>query len=138
LRFLIFTRGRTYSAPPDECGHRIAELLSTPSATRQRLTHNTYTGDKLGPVGMFAEALELAIKLEPLHKKIHAAIRAGDLKLAPGTSPIIAAGEAGIIGKQEAQQLQRLEELTTEICAVDDFAPDELGTKPFPPHLVRG
>ncbi|MGH8378867.1 MAG: acyl-CoA dehydrogenase [Gammaproteobacteria bacterium] len=138
LRFLIFTRGRTYSAPPDECGHRIAELLSTPSAARQRLTHNTYTGDKLGPVGMFAEALDLAIKLEPLHKKIHTAIRAGDLKLAPGASPIMAAREAGIISNQEVQQLQRLEELTTEICAVDDFAPDELGTKPFPPHPVRG
>ncbi|MGH8398298.1 MAG: acyl-CoA dehydrogenase [Gammaproteobacteria bacterium] len=138
LRFLIFTRGRTYSAPPDECGQRIAELMSTPSAARQRLTRNTYIGNKLSPVGMFAEALDLAIKLEPLHKKIHVATRGGELKLAPGTSSIAVAREAGIISDQEMQQLQRLEELTTEICAVDDFAPDELGTKPFPPHPVRG
>ncbi len=138
LRFLIFTRGRTYSAPSDACGHRIAELISTPGAARARLTRNTYVDDPQSPVGMFAEAMELSFKLDAVEKKIHAAIRAGDLKPPPGVSPITIAREVGIIGNQEAQQLQRLEELTTEICAVDDFAPDELGTKPFTPHPVRG
>ncbi len=137
LRFLIFTRGRMYSAPPDECGHRIAELMSTPSAARERLTHNTYIGDKHSPVGMFAEALTLAIKLEPVEKKIHSAIRAGELKLAPRASSVDAAYEAGLIDESEARQLRRLEELSIEICAVDDFAQDELGTKPFPPDHPR-
>ena len=139
LRFLIFTRGRMYSAPHDECGHRIAELLSNPSATRERLTRNTYTGDKHSPVGMFAEALELAIKLEPVEKKIHTAIRDGELKLAPQESQVDAARNVGIIGDLEARQLRRLEELSSEICAVDDFAQDELGTKPLPQtHPVQG
>lgn len=138
LRFLIFTRGRTYSAPPDECGHRVAELISTPSASRERLTRNTYTGDKHSAVGMFAEALALALELEPVEKKIHTAIHVGELKPAPQASPVDAARNAGIISELEARQLQRLEELTSEICAVDDFAPDELGTKPFPqPHPAQ-
>ncbi|MGA9852512.1 MAG: acyl-CoA dehydrogenase [Gammaproteobacteria bacterium] len=137
LRFLIFTRGRTYSAPSDACGHRIAELISTPCAARARLTRDTYVADAQSPVGMFAEALELSLKLEPVERKIHTAMRAGELKLDPGDSQTDAAREAGIISDQEARQLQRLEELTGDICAVDDFAPDELGTKPFPPHPVR-
>ncbi|MDE2140111.1 MAG: DUF1974 domain-containing protein, partial [Gammaproteobacteria bacterium] len=136
LRVLIFTRGRTYSAPSDACGHRVAQLISTPGGPRERLMRNTYTADRASPVGMMAEALELALKLEPVEKKIHVAVRSGELKLAPGAERIGAARAAGIISAEEGRQLQRLEELTSEICAVDDFAPDELGTKPFPPHAV--
>ena len=136
LRFLIFTRGRMYSAPPDDCGHQIAMLISTPGAARERLTRHAYVADKSSPVGLMAEALELALKLEPVEKKIHVALRAGEIRSAPGASPLEAARAAGIINDQEARQLARLEELTDEICAVDDFAPDELGTKPFPPHPV--
>jgi acyl-CoA dehydrogenase len=132
LRFLIFTRGRMYSAPHDECGHRIAELLSAPSSVRERLTHNTYTGNPHSPVGMFAEALKLAVKMEPVEKKIHTAIRAGELKLVPLESHVDTAHKAGIINDLEVQDLRRLEELSSEICAVDDFAQNELGTKPFP------
>jgi acyl-CoA dehydrogenase len=131
LRFLIFTRGRMYSAPPDDCGHRVAELISTPGAARERLTRNTYVGNKHSPVGMFAEALELAIKLEPVDKKIHAAIRGGELKLPPQASRLDAARDAGIISEPEARDLHRLETISGEICAVDDFAQDELGTKPL-------
>ena len=68
----------------------IAELLSTPSAARARLTRNTYTGDKHSPVGMFAEALELAIQLEPMEKKIHTAIRA--TRTQAGTAGITSGG----------------------------------------------
>ncbi|MGH8278017.1 MAG: acyl-CoA dehydrogenase [Gammaproteobacteria bacterium] len=136
LRFLIFTRGRRYSAPGDACVHQIAERVSTPGGPRTRLTHNVYVADKQSPVGMMQEALELAIKLEPVEKKIHVALRSGELKLVPGTRRVPAARKAGIISAAEAAELERLEELTEEICAVDDFAPDALGTKPFPPLPV--
>ena len=131
LRFLIFPRGRTYSAPSDELGHEIAELISTPSAARARLTRNTYVSDKKGPVGMLGEALELATRLEPLERRIREAEKAGKLKSGPGVSPHAAAEEAGVISQPEARDLMRLDELTREIVAVDDFASDELGTRPF-------
>ena len=131
LRFLIFPRGRMYSAPSDELGHEVAELISTPSATRARLTRNTYTSDKHSPVGMFAEALELAVRLEPVERRIREAEKAGHLKTAQGASQVQAAEEAKVINAQEARELLRLEELTSEIVAVDDFDPSELGTHPF-------
>ncbi|MDE2196181.1 MAG: acyl-CoA dehydrogenase [Gammaproteobacteria bacterium] len=131
LRILIFPRGRTYSAPSDVLGHRIAELVSTPNAARDRLTQNTYVGDKNNPVGLFAEALELAIRMEPVEKKVHAAMRSGGFRVAPGDSEILAAQQAGVITERETQALLRLQQLTHEIISVDDFAPDELGTKPF-------
>jgi Acyl-CoA dehydrogenase, C-terminal, bacterial type len=66
------------------------------------------------------------------------ATRKGELKVAPGDSEILAAEKAGVITSQETQALLRLEELTHEIIAVDDFAPDELGTKPFRSKPKRG
>ncbi|MGH8401659.1 MAG: acyl-CoA dehydrogenase domain-containing protein, partial [Gammaproteobacteria bacterium] len=131
LRFLIFPRGRTYSAPSDELGHRIAEIVSTPNAARDRLMQNLYKGDKQSAVGLYDEAVELALRLESVERKIHVAERHGELKVAPGDSEILAAEKTGVITGQEAQSLLRLEELTREIIAVDDFAPDEIGTKPF-------
>ncbi len=131
LRFLIFPRGRMYSAPSDELGHEIAELICTPGATRARLTRNTYTGDKHSPVGMFGEALELAVRLEPVERRIREAEKAGHLKPAQGAPQVLAAEEAKVVNAQEARELLRLEELTAEIVAVDDFDPSELGTHPF-------
>jgi acyl-CoA dehydrogenase len=131
LRLLIFPRGRLYSAPSDALAHQIAELISTPSATRERLTRNTYVGDPKSPVGMFAEALTLAHKSEALERKLRDAEKAGSFKVARGASRILAAEEAGIISDAEARELLRLEDLTQAIVSVDDFAPDELGTRPF-------
>ena len=131
LRFLIFPRGRMYSAPGDELGHEIAELISTPNAARTRLTLNTYVSDKKSPVGMLGEAMELAVRLEPVERRIREAEKAGKLRTGPGASLHAAAEEAGVISQPEARELMRLDELTREIIAVDDFAPDELGTRPF-------
>ena len=131
LRVLIFPRGRMYSAPSDELGHEIAELISLPGPGRERLTRNTYTSDKHGPVGMLAEALELAARLESVERKIREAEKAGRVKAPRGVSPLGAAEEAGLISSQEARQLARLEELTAVIIAVDDFDTSELGTHPF-------
>lgn len=131
LRFLIFPRGRSYSAPMDELGHEVAQLISTPGPSRDRLTRNTYTSDKTSAVGMYAEALELAHRLEPLERSLREAEKAGRFKTAPGASRVLAAEEARVISEQDARQLLRLEQLTHEIVSVDDFAPHELGTRPF-------
>jgi acyl-CoA dehydrogenase len=133
LRALIFPRGRSYSAPSDHLGHQIAELISMPGASRDRLTRNTYTGDAHSPVGMFAEALGLATKLEPVEHRIRDAEKAGQLKVGRDTTPVLAAEAAGLLKPDEVKDLLRLDELTAHIIAVDDFDPMDLGTHPFTP-----
>jgi acyl-CoA dehydrogenase len=136
LRFLIFPRGRMYSAASDHLGHQIAELISMPGPSRERLTRNTYTGDHHTPVGMFKEALELATRLEPVERRIREAEKKGTLKLARGASLTAAAQQAGIIDAKEAADMARLDELTAEIVAVDDFDPMDLGTHPIKPKAT--
>ncbi len=133
LRVLIFPRGRMYSAPSDELGHEVAEIVSLPGPARDRLLRNIYTGDHSTPVGMFREALDLAARLEPVERKIREAEKSGKLKPARGAVVALAAEEAGVIDAQEARALLRLDELTAKIVAVDDFDPMDLGTHPFKP-----
>jgi acyl-CoA dehydrogenase len=133
LRFLIFPRGRMYSAPSDQLGHEIAEIISLPGPARERLTRNTYTGDHTTPVGMFREALDLAARLEPVERRMREAEKSGKLRLGRGAVPALAAEEAGVVDAQEARALLRLAELTAQIVAVDDFDTMDLGTHPFKP-----
>lgn len=131
LRVLVFPTGRRYSAPSDACGNAVAELLSTPSSTRTRLTAGIYTGQGGADnhIGLMAEALELAMACAPAEKKIRDAQKAGTLAEDARIDLLAAAAEAGVVDAAEQRQLARLAELVNEIVSVDDFASAELGTK---------
>src|ERR1700727_2024736 len=67
MRMLIFPRGRSYSAPGDRLGRQVAELVTSPSETRERFGHFLYrTLEPHNPLGLLQEALLLAVQLEPL------------------------------------------------------------------------
>ncbi|HET6725657.1 MAG TPA: acyl-CoA dehydrogenase [Gammaproteobacteria bacterium] len=126
LRILIFPTGRTFSAPSDALGAEVAELITRPGPPRDRLTAGVYNVDPASPVGLMNEALELAVQAAPVEKRLHEAVRDGQLD----DSDPDQAEQAGVINAGEATLLRRLKELTDEIIAVDDFASDEIGTKP--------
>jgi acyl-CoA dehydrogenase len=68
---LIFPRGLTYSAPSDRLGQRIVDLITRPTAARERLSQHVYK--TLGPsnmLGLLQEALCLAEAAEVLEKRI--------------------------------------------------------------------
>ncbi|HET7587173.1 MAG TPA: acyl-CoA dehydrogenase [Gammaproteobacteria bacterium] len=130
LRVLIFPTGRTFSAPADELTARVAELITHPGPARDRLTAGVYDGDHDSPIGMMGEALALAVQAEPLEKRLHEAMRNGTLKRGDGRVGLDEAQAAGVINADEAALLARLENLTAEIIAVDDFAADEIGVRP--------
>ncbi len=131
LRALVFPTGRTYSAPSDALGSRVAELLTEPGPPRDRLTAGCYIADPGGPIGMMREALELTEKLDEIERKIHAAIKAGELAPARGEPDWHAAFKAKLITAGERDDFKHLDELVFEIISVDDFAPDQLGTRPL-------
>ncbi|HET6654931.1 MAG TPA: acyl-CoA dehydrogenase [Gammaproteobacteria bacterium] len=131
LRVLIFPTGRTFSAPSDALTADVADLITQPGPARDRLTAGVYDGDRNGPIGLMSEALALAVQAEPLEKRLHQAVRDGTLPRDDGRVPLDQAEQGGVIDADEAALLRRLEELTAEIVAVDDFAPDEIGRKPL-------
>ncbi|MDX1442200.1 MAG: acyl-CoA dehydrogenase [Gammaproteobacteria bacterium] len=131
LRMLVFPTGRRYSAPSDKLGNRLNELLINPSSSRDRLTSGVYTGDPDSDIGIMDATMRLAIQAEPLEKRIREAQKEGVLPDDARIDIIDMALEKDVIDKDDAELLRDLREKTLRIISVDDFMPDEIGTKPL-------
>jgi acyl-CoA dehydrogenase len=131
LRIAIFPRGRTYSAPSDELGQAIAELLITPTPTRERLAAGAYTTAEPGnPLGLLQQALVLAEEVKPIERRVFDARRAGEIKHDDTPGQIDEAEEKGIVTAEEADALRAFDRKVLELTGVDDFAVDDLVRRP--------
>jgi len=135
LRVCIFPRGRMYSAPSDELGREVVELITRPTATRERLCEGIYAARLPdSPLGQLQTALEAAERLIPVETRVREAIRAGILPAGAVHERIDDARDRGVISADEARQLRDYDNLVLTITGVDDFDPAELRrfTQPAP------
>jgi len=127
LRVFIFPRGRTYSAPSDEIGAKVAEVITTPGEARDRLSHLAYTTLEPGnPLGQLEEALKLSVEMAPLEKRLRQAQKEGLIASSYLGNAIDEAEKAEVISSEEAEALRSYHAKVFALMAVDDFAPDEL------------
>jgi acyl-CoA dehydrogenase len=128
LRFLIFPRGRTYFAPPDDLGHEIVNLLTRPTDVRERLSANIYKTQKPGnPIGALQAALETVEANVSLHQKLRDAVHADIISGTDDIQLIEEGRTAGVLSDEEAQRLLDQDAQIMEIIHVDDFAPGDIG-----------
>jgi acyl-CoA dehydrogenase len=129
MRLMIFPRGLTYFQPSDRLGRDIAELVMTPSAARERLSHYIYkTQESHNPLGQLQEALVLSTMAEPLEKRIRIdGVKTGRVTALDLPGQIAQALALGIINDAEAQVLNQYDAKVLAIVNVDDFAPLDLG-----------
>jgi acyl-CoA dehydrogenase len=134
MRMLIFPRGRSYSAPGDRLGRQVAELVTSPSETRERFGHFLYrTLEPHNPLGLLQEALLLAVQLEPLEKRIRVeGVKSGKVTALDLPGRIQQALAAGIISDTEAAALRDYDRKVMDLINVDDFEPQELGAQAQP------
>ena len=133
LRRFIFPRGMTYYAPADRLGARVVELIMNPTATRERLCAFIYkTPDPNNPIGVLQQVLVEATELEPLEKRLRAAVKAGKIPDRELPIQLDAAVPARVLKKAEADRLRAFDQRVMELMAVDDFDPSELGTRTQP------
>ena len=138
LRAAIFPRGRTYSAPADELGHKIVKLMTQPGEARERLSRFAYTTNEPGnPLGLLEEALELSVKLAPLEKRLRQAKKEGLIASDYLGEQIEQASKAGIINEAEAEELREYHTKSSALLDVDDFDPSELGRHATEPSKPR-
>jgi len=127
LRFVVFPFGRREKAPGDRLTHKVAQLLLSPSDTRNRLTHGVYmsaTSDH--PICFMERALPQVILAEPLERKLLKAIKQGEINGITWEEQLRDAVARHVLSKDEAEILVRVRELVAEIIAVDDFDVEEL------------
>ena len=127
LRFAIFPRGRTYSAPSDELGQEIVELIINPSPTRERLTDGAYkTLEPSNPLGLLQQTMEMAERIKPIERRVFDARRAGEINAEDTPGQIDEAQLKGIITAAEADDIRAFDRKVMEVTGVDDFDPSEL------------
>jgi acyl-CoA dehydrogenase len=132
MRLLIFPRGRTYFAPSDRLGAQLAELVMTPSATRERLCRHAYRNPQGGnPLGLLQEALLMSLAVEPLEKKLRVeGIKTGRVTALDVPGQIAQAQALDLLTEAEAQTLLDYDRRIMHLINVDDFAPHELAAGP--------
>jgi len=122
LGTFIFPFGRHARQPGDRLGHKVSQLLMSPSDTRRRLTDGMYISDKASdPVGLLEIALPRVIATEPLERRLQKAVSAGDLDSRDLSTQLQKAVEQSIITAEEAKELAAVREMVAEIVAVDEF-----------------
>jgi acyl-CoA dehydrogenase len=141
LSFVVFPFGRRERAPGDRLTHKVAQLLLTPSDTRDRLTDGIYKSAKTGhPVGMMEEALPQVIHAEPLERKLLKALKNKEISGITWEVQLQDAISCSVVTAEEADILVQVRKLVMEIIAVDEFDLEEIqaGTKkPTPKHKTQ-
>lgn len=125
LRFVIFPLGQWFEAPSDQLGHRVAQALISPSATRNRLTAGMYLPqDDTQIIGALEAGLTAAIEAEAVEATIRAARKSGAFA-SPETGDLASAALAAkVISQADHACLARFHALRDRIIAVDHFPQD--------------
>jgi acyl-CoA dehydrogenase len=119
LRFFIQPFGRHRRGPSDHVTDKCADIITNPSAARDRLTvdlfHPTEMDGSNG-IALVERAFAMTVEVEPIRDRMHAArIRDIDQAIKQGT-----------ITADEATKLKAAAEAVAAAIAVNDFAPEEL------------
>lgn len=126
LRVILFPFGRPLKRPSDILDHKVAKIMQTPCASRERLGKGQFfTACENNPVGVQEQTFKDIIACEPLHDKVCKA--AGKRLPFMWLDKIAAEGKAlGILSEDEIALLERTEIGRMKSINVDDFDPDEL------------
>jgi acyl-CoA dehydrogenase len=131
LKLMLQPFGLRRKKPKDKLGQALAKLMIEPNETRSRLLRHVYLeAGETCPIGRLEEAFHLICEVEPLEKRIAAAVKQGQLKALTLMNQIEEAKLLGVLTSDEALQLLRAEEMRQHVIAVDDFDDTELRRSP--------
>ncbi|SEM70811.1 acyl-CoA dehydrogenase [Pseudomonas sp. ok272] len=133
LRGVVFPLGRRHTGPSDKLAAEVAAVIGRPKGdpTLEELLWGCYRPQSVDdPVGALQHASDLLNAVQPLQKKLHTALKSGQVKPAPGESVIDAALQAGVLQAGEAQSLHEAEAARRKVIDVDDFSKEQLQLAP--------
>jgi len=130
MRLLVFPLGRHAKPASDRATFRLARSVMVPGEFRDRLTKGVFVSiDPKDVTGVLEDALVKVIKAEEVEKKFIRAVKKGQVNRRLDRDAITDAVDAGILTEAEAATLRLADQATDRAIRVDDFDPDELGSK---------
>lgn len=128
LRRMIYPFGLTARLPSDSLCRQVADILLSPSDSRDRLSNGIYlTSETDQPIGRYDDALIKVIAAESIEGIIRHAIRKGSLESTPAATLLDRALNAGLISQEQARTVRLAESARRDAIKVDDF-PQNLTT----------
>ncbi len=125
MRLLVFPKGLTLDAPRDRVGSKVAEILLTPGAARDRLTAGAYVPMREDDViGRLEFAMQAVIRADPIEARVRKAQKEGKLPQRALDERRRAALAQSIITQEELDHLLYTDRLRREVIGVDDFQHD--------------
>jgi acyl-CoA dehydrogenase len=126
LRWVIFPFGRPVKRPTDTLDHKVAQIMQTPCASRDRLGKGQFfTNSEHNAVGIQEQTFIDILACEPLYDKVCKA--AGKRLPFMWLDKIAAEGKAlGILSEAEIALLERAEIGRMKSINVDDFDTETL------------
>ncbi|WP_447528738.1 acyl-CoA dehydrogenase [Vreelandella sp. TE19] len=133
LNAVVMPSGRRWDKPHDDFARDIAHRVSTHSALRTKLLHNTWDqddGEQRNPLARYNALLVDYERAEKIYRTVNKAYAKGEL---PQTAlhpeaRVVAGLESGIVSEEDAEFMRVFEEEVLEMLTVDDFAYDEFAT----------
>ncbi len=122
LRLLIQPLGPRRRGPSDRVTDRCAEIITRPSASRDRLTVDLFhpTDDEhANGIALLESAFAMTVAVQPIRDRMQAA-RVRDIDQAV---------QQGTINADEVVKLKAAAEAVAAAIAVNDFAPEELTSR---------
>ncbi|MGD8784834.1 MAG: acyl-CoA dehydrogenase [Thioalkalispiraceae bacterium] len=126
LRFIIFPYGQRFKPPSDKLDHQVAQLMLTPSQTRDRLTKGVYIppAESNDTVALLEDALVKVIKSEHIEKRLKKELNDYQPGYQVLEDMLKMALDKKIINSEEAALLREAETARWRVIQVDDFSPD--------------
>lgn len=127
LKILIFPLGERFSKPRDSIAHKVAQLLTQVSASRERLAAGAWLSDH--PNNLLAQlqdALLKTIESEPIEKTLRQARKDGIITGFSAAEHAESALEKNVISKKEFDIFMEADKARKKVIAVDDFSNEEL------------
>lgn len=127
LKILIFPLGERFSKPRDAIGHKVAQLLIAPTATRERLATGAFiSATQENVLADIQDALLKTIASEPIEKIIKSAKKEGIITGYTSMQQAQSALDKKAITVEQFDIFIQAEEARKKVIAVDDFSSEEL------------
>jgi len=127
LKVMIFPLGERFSKPRDAITHKVAQLMISPTAARERLAKGAYLSQHPNNLmNAIQDALIKTIASEPIEKTIRMAKKDKRITGFSMSEQAQSAFEQQIISQEELAIFMQAEEARKKIIAVDDFSNEEL------------
>lgn len=121
---IIFPLGRRCKKPSDSLEHKIADLMTHDTPSRERLTKHVFKENLPNhPLGQLEAAFKKVLAVEPIERKMIQAIKSGTIESCFTREERAELALAkGVITQSEADAYLDAEKARKDILGVDDFA----------------